>query len=75
MSDPKCARMLVAAAQRGVLTLRSMTAGAPEESFGCHVQQAAEKVLKAWLALLGRVYLSRTTWSCCLISWPSGVRG
>ena len=32
------------------------TAGAPEESFGCHVQQAAEKVLKAWLALLGEVY-------------------
>ena len=56
MSDPKCARMLVAAAQRDVLTLRSMTAGAPEESFGFHVQQAAEKALKAWLALLGEVY-------------------
>ena len=50
MSDPKCARMLVEAAQRDVLTLRSMTAGAPEESFGFHVQQAAEKALKAWLA-------------------------
>ena len=56
MSDPKCARMLVEAAQRDVLTLRSMTAGAPEESFGFHVQQAAEKALKAWLALLGEVY-------------------
>ena len=56
MSDPKCAGMLVAAAQRDVLTLRSMTAGAPEESFGFHVQQAAEKSLKAWLALLGEVY-------------------
>ena len=50
MSDPKCARMLVEAAQRDVLTLRSMTAGAPEESFGFHVQQAAEKAFKAWLA-------------------------
>lgn len=56
MSDPKCARMLVEAAQRDVLALRSMTAGAPEESFGFHVQQAAEKALKAWLALLGEVY-------------------
>ena len=27
-----------------------------DEVFGFHVQQAAEKSLKAWLALLGRVY-------------------
>ena len=56
MSDPKCAGMLLRAAERGVLTLRSMTAGAPDESFGFHVQQAAEKAFKAWLAALGETY-------------------
>ena len=56
MSDLKCARMLLQAAERDLLTLRSMTADAPEESFGFHVQQAAEKALKAWLALLGEQY-------------------
>ena len=44
------------AAERDVLTLRSMTADAPVESFGFHVQQAAEKALKSWLALLGERY-------------------
>ena len=56
MSDLKCARMLYRAAERDVLTLRSMTADAPVESFGFHVQQAAEKAFKAWLALLGETY-------------------
>ena len=56
MSDVKCARMMYRAAERDVLTLRSMTADAPMESFGFHVQQAAEKALKAWLALLGETY-------------------
>ena len=56
MSDVKCARMMYRAAERDVLTLRSMTADAPVESFGFHAQQAAEKALKAWLALLGEVY-------------------
>ena len=56
MSDPKCARMLFRAAERDLLTLRSMTADAPDESFGFHVQQAAEKAFKAWLALLGETY-------------------
>ena len=56
MSDPKCARMLLGAAERDLLTLRNMTAGAPDESYGFHVQQAAEKSLKAWLALLGETY-------------------
>ena len=27
-----------------------------DEVFGFHIQQAAEKSLKAWLALLGEVY-------------------
>ena len=56
MSDVKCARVMYHAAERDVLTLRNMTADAPVESFGFHVQQAAEKALKAWLALLGETY-------------------
>lgn len=56
MSDLKSARMLYRAAERDVLTLRSMTDGAPVESFGFHVQQAAEKAFKAWIALLGETY-------------------
>ena len=56
MSDPKCARALLEAADRDILTLREMTARAPDESFGFHVQQAAEKALKARLAVLGQVY-------------------
>ena len=56
MSDVKCARLMYCAAERDILTLRSMTADAPVESFGFHVQQAVEKALKAWLALLGETY-------------------
>lgn len=56
MSDLKSARMLYRAAERDVLTLRSMTGDAPVESFGFHVQQAAEKAFKAWIALLGETY-------------------
>ena len=56
MSDLNCARMLFDAAERDVLTLQGMTARVPEESFGFHVQQAAEKAFKAWLALLGQTY-------------------
>ena len=44
------------AAERDMLTLSSMSVGAPVESFGFHVQQAAEKAFKAWLALLGEMY-------------------
>ena len=56
MSDPKCAGVMLQAAERDVLTLRYMNSGVPDESFGFHVQQAAEKALKALLALLGRRY-------------------
>ena len=56
MSDPKCAEMLFRAAERDLLTLRGMAAGVPDESFGFHVQQAAEKAFKAWLCLLGETY-------------------
>lgn len=47
---------MLQAAERDFLTLRGMTAGVPEESFGFHVQQAAEKSFKAWLALRGETY-------------------
>ena len=56
MSDPKCADVMLRAAERDVLTLRDMSAGVPDESFGFHVQQATEKALKALLAHLGRKY-------------------
>ena len=56
MSDIRCAKLMYRAAERDVLTLRSMTAEAPVESFGFHAQQAVEKALKAWLALLGETY-------------------
>jgi HEPN domain-containing protein len=36
-----------------------------DEIFGFHVQQAAEKLFKAWIALLGEEYPSLTTWSAC----------
>ena len=58
MSDPKCARMLVSAAKRDIEALRIMRRSdeIPAEVFGFHVQQGAEKLLKAWIALLGDSY-------------------
>ncbi|MYA21798.1 MAG: HEPN domain-containing protein [Gemmatimonadetes bacterium] len=58
MSDLKCVRVLLSAADRDIEILQLMhdsTAG-PDEIFGFHAQQAAEKSLKAWLAFLGEVY-------------------
>ena len=58
MSDAKCARMLLEAAERDIEALRVMRGsdGLPDEVYGFHVQQAAEKLLKAWIALLGASY-------------------
>ncbi|MDE0201558.1 MAG: HEPN domain-containing protein [Rhodospirillaceae bacterium] len=58
MSDAKCARMLVEAAERDIEALRVMRRldGIPDEIYGFHVQQAAEKLLKAGIALLGGMY-------------------
>ena len=58
MSDTKCARMLVEAARRDIEALRAMRRadGVPDEVYGFHVQQAAEKLLKAWIALSGARY-------------------
>ena len=58
MSDVKCARMLLEASSRDVEALGGMADATvfADEIFGFHVQQAAEKLLKAWLALLGDTY-------------------
>ena len=56
MRDIKCAEVLCTAAERDLLTVESMTDSAPVESVGFHLQQAAEKALKAWLAMLGETY-------------------
>lgn len=57
-SDVKSARMLLDAATRNVDALRIMhhSDEIPDEVFGFHVQQAAGKLLKAWIALLGEAY-------------------
>ena len=51
-------RMLIRAAERDFEALRVMRDSdeIPDEVFGFHVQQAAEKSLKAHLALLGETY-------------------
>ena len=58
MSDLNQARILLDAAEKDVSALRGM--GDPDvfadEIFGFHVQQAAEKLLKSWLASLGETY-------------------
>lgn len=58
MSDRKQARVLLTAAERDISALHGMADPDvfADEIFGFHVQQAAEKILKAWLALLGEVY-------------------
>ena len=55
MSDLKAARVLVEAAERDIAALRGMGDASvfADEIFGFHTQQAAEKLFKAWLALLG----------------------
>ena len=58
MSDPKCAQMLLSAAERDIEALRVMrlSEGIPDEIFGFPVQQAAEKLLKPLIAFLGESY-------------------
>ncbi len=58
MSDLEQARELTDAAERDLSALRGMGDEAvfADEIFGFHVQQAAEKLFKAWLALRGETY-------------------
>ncbi len=58
MNDLKCAQTLVQAAERDLELVQLMlehSRGA-DEVFGFHVQQAVEKLLKAWLAIRGESY-------------------
>ena len=54
MSDPKFAQALLDVAEQDILTLQALLAATEvgDGVFGFHVQQAAEKSFKAWLALL-----------------------
>ncbi len=58
MTDPKCARMMLGLAAKDARALGSMQdrEAFSEEVFGFHVQQAAEKGIKAWIAVLGGLY-------------------
>lgn len=58
MNDLEQARELASAAERDISALRGMDDAAifADEIFGFHVQQAAEKLFKAWLALQGETY-------------------
>lgn len=58
MSDGKQARLLLAASKRDLTALRGMMDATvfADEIFGFHVQQAVEKLFKAWLDLLGETY-------------------
>ena len=54
MPDTEGARLIISAARRDLQALENMldSDGFPTEIFGFHAQQAVEKALKAWLALL-----------------------
>lgn len=58
MSDLKCARYLVSLAERDLRTFQAMgdIARFDDESAGFWAQQAAERLLKAWIACLGELY-------------------
>ena len=58
MSDRKCARTLVHSAERDLRALRGMSdhEAFADEIAGFRAQQAAEKLLKAWLAIDGQVF-------------------
>jgi HEPN domain-containing protein len=58
MRDPDHARLLLGMARKDLRALEAMLDpdAFAEEIFGFHAQQATEKVLKAWLSLVGRAY-------------------
>ena len=58
MSDLEQARALLGMARKDLTALGGMddTTTFVEEIFGLHVQQGAEKALKAWIAALGKRY-------------------
>ena len=58
MTDVKCARALLDASERDVVAVRVFVRSGEvsDEVFGFHVQQGAEKALKAWIAVRGEMY-------------------
>ena len=58
MNGPDDARVLLGAAERDLRALRGMDDPAvfADEIAGFHAQQAAEKLFKVWLVLLGEQY-------------------
>lgn len=58
MSDRKCARTLVQSAELDLRALRGMSdfEAFADEIAGFHAQQAAERLLKAWIAIGGQVF-------------------
>lgn len=58
MSDRKCARTLVQSAELELRALRGMSdyEAIVDETAGFHAHQAAEKLLKAWIAIDGQVF-------------------
>ncbi|MFQ4134717.1 HEPN domain-containing protein [Nodosilinea sp. PGN35] len=58
MSDLKQAKTLLLAGHRDLRALKGMLNQEvfADEIFGFHIQQAAEKAIKAWLAAIGDVF-------------------
>ena len=58
MRDLKCARYLVSLAERDIRSLQVVEDALlfPDETAGQLAQQAAEKLLKAWIACMGEVF-------------------
>lgn len=59
MRDSKCASVLLHAAARHIVVLHALDSSpimVSDELFEFHVQQATEKLLNAWLALLGETF-------------------
>ena len=58
MSDLKCARYLVSLAERDLRNLQAVEEVVlfGDEAAGQFAQQAAEKLLKAWIACMGEVF-------------------
>ena len=58
MKEADLARNLLSSAQKDLKAIRNMTDSGifADEVFGFHAQQAVEKTLKAWIALLGGQY-------------------
>ena len=58
MKETDLARQLLSSAEKDLKAIKAMTDPGvfADEVFGFHAQQAIEKTLKAWIALLGQEY-------------------